>query len=245
MHRPVGKPLKINSEIIEKLRGALIVSSQASVGEPLCAPEHICAMALSAVEGGARALRLEGADNVAYVRGKTNLPLVALTKDISVPESQRTARVYITPTFKDAQSLAQAGADIIALDATQRPRPGGDALAELIKRIHEELKKPVWADVALIDEGLAAFEAGADVISTTLSGYTTSTAGRLGRGPDMALLKELVVAVNVPVILEGQVWHPEEVTRAFKDGAFAVVVGSAITRPQLITRRFVDAIPPV
>jgi putative N-acetylmannosamine-6-phosphate epimerase len=239
----VATKLKIASDSIAQLRGGLIVSSQASDGEPLCAPEHIAAMALSAVAGGAKGLRLEGAENVEHLRPRTKLPIIALTKDKDVPEKERNKVVYITSTFDDAASLARAGADIIAVDATARPRRSGITLVELIKRIHDELKKPVWADVALIEEGLAAFEAGADIVSTTLSGYTTATASRHGRGPDMTLLRELIVAVSIPVVLEGQVWHPEEVTRAFKEGAYAVVVGSAITRPQLITRRFVDAIP--
>jgi N-acylglucosamine-6-phosphate 2-epimerase len=239
----VTATLRITSESIKKLRGGLIVSCQASEGEPLCAPEHICALALSAINGGARGLRLEGAENVRYVRSKTQLPIVGLTKAKDVPEAERESSVYITPTFEDAASLAEAGADIIALDATKRKRPGNITLAALIKRIHDELKKPVWADVALLDEGLAAFEAGVDVVSTTLSGYTTETAKRLGKGPDITLLADLAAGVNIPVILEGQVWHTEDVTKAFRVGAYAVVVGSAITRPQLITKRFVDAIP--
>jgi N-acylglucosamine-6-phosphate 2-epimerase len=234
---------KVTSESVKRLHGGLIVSCHASDGEPLCAPEHIGALALSAVNGGACALRLEGAENVAFVRQRTQLPIVALTKAKDVPELKRQQSVYITPTFADAESLARSGADIIAVDATARERPGNVTLAQLIQRIHDELKKPVWADVALLEEGLAAVLAGVDIVSTTLSGYTMETASRLGLGPDMTLLGKLIAQVPVPVVLEGQVWHPEEVTRAFKEGAFAVVVGSAITRPQLITRRFVDAIP--
>jgi N-acylglucosamine-6-phosphate 2-epimerase len=229
--------------VIEQLRGALIVSCQASEGEPLCAPEHICALALSAVNGGARGLRLEGAQNVSFVKKHTNLPIVALTKADDVPEKDRVHTVYITPTFEDAAALAQAGADIIALDATARKRPQGQTLESMVKRIHDQLKKPVWADVARLEEGIAAFKAGVDIVSTTLSGYTAETASRLGKGPDLGLLNDLVREVSIPVVLEGQVWHTEEVTSAFQAGAFAVVVGSAITRPQLITRRFVDAIP--
>lgn len=237
-------PPSIATDKIEQFRGRLIVSCQASLGEPLCSPEHICALSLSAINGGASALRLEGAENVAYVRSRVHLPIVALTKSNDVPESERLRSVYITPTFEDAASLAEAGADIIALDATQRPRPGGIDLKTLVSRIQNELHKPVWADVATLAEGLVAAEAGVNVMSTTLSGYTAETVDRPDE-PDFQLLKDLCKQTALPVVLEGRVWTPEEVTRAFRSGAYAVVVGSAITRPQLITRRFVDAIPPL
>jgi N-acylglucosamine-6-phosphate 2-epimerase len=236
-------PPKISSEVVRKLQHALIVSCQASTGEPLCSPEHICAMAMSAVNGGATALRLEGAENVARVRKQTDLPIIALTKSKSVPESARMTSVYITPTFEDAAELAAAGADVIALDATFRPRPGGATFVEIVERIRTELKKPVWADVASVDEGLRAGRLGVDVISTTLSGYTAETQNDEETGPDFELLETLANHVDIPVVLEGKVWEPEEVTAAFQLGAYAVVVGSAITRPQLITERFVKAIP--
>lgn len=232
-----------STEKIEQFRGKLVVSCQASVGEPLCSPQHIAALALSAINGGASALRLEGADNVAYVRERVSIPIVGLTKSDDVPESQRLSCVYITPTFSDASQLAAAGADIIAMDATQRPRPGGEDLVTLVARIGQELHRPVWADVSTISEGLAAADAGVHIVSTTLSGYTAQTAGRPDE-PDFDLLRDLIKQTALPVVLEGRVWTPAHVTRAFSEGAFAVVVGSAITRPQLITRRFVDAIPP-
>jgi putative N-acetylmannosamine-6-phosphate epimerase len=236
--------MTVGSQALQQLRGALIVSCQASEGEPLCAPEHIAALALSAINGGARGLRLEGADNVAFVRRKTQLPIVGLTKSKDVSEEDRFGCVYITPTFEAAQSLVEAGADIVALDATNRARPGRVQASDLIKRIKAELGVPVWADISTFDEGLAAAESGADVVSTTLSGYTSETKSPHSTGPDLKLLGELIARLKpLPVVLEGKVWYPEEVTAAFKAGAYAVVVGSAITRPQHITRRFVDAIP--
>lgn len=228
---------------ITQLEGALICSCQASAGEPLCAPEHIVAMSLSAIEGGARGLRLEGVENIEAARPRTDLPIVGLTKDVDVPAEERLKRVYITPTFQDASLLARAGCDIIALDATGRKRADGLSLSETIKKIHDELGKPVWADVSTFAEGINAAEAGADVVSTTLFGYTEETRLPKEHGPGHELLEELVTHINVPVILEGRVWNPEEVTRAFELGAYAVVVGSAITRPKLITERFVRAIP--
>lgn len=230
------------NEVLAKIKGGLVVSCQASAGEPLCSPDHILALALSALNGGAVGLRLEGAENIAAVRSKTTVPIIGLTKSDLVPDDQKLNSVYITPTFADASAIAQAGCDIIALDATSRTRPDGVSLTDLVSRIHSELNKPIWADVATLDEGLAAVEAGVDVVSTTLSGYTKETASDPESGPDMSLLRELITKQKLPVVLEGRVWNPSEVTEAFKLGAFAVVVGSAITRPQLITRRFVKAV---
>jgi N-acylglucosamine-6-phosphate 2-epimerase len=137
----------------------------------------------------------------------------------------------------------EAGADIVALDATGRDRPDGSSVTLMIERIHDQLKRPVWADVATFSEGIAAAKAGADIVSTTLFGYTEETKSPLEQGPALDLLKNLCDQLEIPVILEGRVWHPYEVTEAFEHGAYAVVVGSAITRPTLITERFVKAIP--
>lgn len=232
-------------DVVRRLQHCLIVSSQASEGEPLCAPEHICALALSALNGGAKALRLEGAENVRHLRSRVDVPIIGLTKDSSVQEKDRLSSVYITPTFEDAASLAEAGADVIAMDCTLRPRKGGATARDIIRRVHEELQRPVWADCATLEEGVAASDAGADIISTTLSGYTQETARTAIDAPDFELLRRLVEATKSPVVMEGKIWAPEEVSKAFALGAFAVVVGSAITRPQLITRRFVAAIPKV
>lgn len=230
-------------QAVKQVAGELIVSCQASTGEPLCSPEHILALALSAINGGAGALRLEGVDNIKLVRANTKLPIIGLTKDDTIAPGDRLKKVYITGSYADAESLAKAGADIIALDATGRPRPDGLSLKEQIEKIHEQLNLPVWADVSTFSEGVAAREAGADVISSTMYGYTEETVLPPEQGPSFELLKDLCQHMDCPVILEGRVWHPEEVTRAFELGVHAVVVGSAITRPQLITQRFVKAIP--
>lgn len=228
---------------IARLKHVLIVSSQASEGEPLCAPEHICAMAMSGVNGGAKGLRLEGADNIAYVRQRTKLPIVGLIKSKNVSEQDKLSTVYITASFDDAKACTDAGADIVALDATARKRLDGLSLDETIARIHQELKVPVWADISTFEEGIVARKAGADVVSTTLFGYTEQTSRDAEAPPDFELLERLCKKLDCPIVLEGRVWHPHELTRAFELGAHAVVVGSAITRPQLITKRFVAAIP--
>lgn len=228
---------------LAQLKGGLIVSSQASEGEPLCAREHICALALSGLNGGACGLRLEGGENIAYVRERTSVPIIGLTKCNDVAPENRLTSVYITPTFEDALFIAESGADIIALDATERKRPGGLLLKDLIARIHQELGKTVWADISTYEEGIRAAALGADVVSTTLFGYTQNTEAPESAGPDFDLLARLCKDLNKPVVLEGRVWEPSELNRAFMLGAYAVVVGSAVTRPQLITKRFVKAIP--
>jgi N-acylglucosamine-6-phosphate 2-epimerase len=228
---------------VSEIKGKLIVSCQASTGEPLCSPEHILALSLSAINGGAGALRLEGVENIKHVRAHTSLPIIGLTKNDDVPANERLKKVYITGTFAEAKALAEAGVDIIALDATGRPRPDGLTLAETISKIRTELNKAVWADVATFAQGLAARDAGAEIVSTTMYGYTEGTYLPAEDPPSFELLKELCQHLEGPVILEGRVWYPEEITRAFELGAYAVVVGSAITRPQLITKRFVAAIP--
>ncbi len=235
--------MKIEYDSVLKLERALIVSAQASDDEPLNSPEHLCALALSGVNGGARGLRLEGIENISFIRKQTDLPIIGLTKSLTVPDSKRLSSVYITPTFIDAEACSEAGADIIAIDATQRTRPDGLSLKQLIEMVHQKLDKAIWADVSTLKEGIAAADAGADVISTTLYGYTVETKQSSEAPPDFDLLMSLCKSINKPVVLEGRVWHPDELRTAFEIGAYAVVVGSAITRPQLITKRFVKAVP--
>lgn len=228
---------------INKLKGVLIVSCQADVGEPLCKPEIIAALSLSVLSGGASALRLEGVENVCAVRAVTDVPIIGLTKIHGLSYEERINSVYITSTFAEAKALSDAGADIIAIDATLRPRKDELSVEETIARIHSELNKPVMADLATLREAKVASDAGADILSTTLFGYTKETLAGDDVGPGFDLLTEILKYGDKPVIMEGRVWQPSEVTKAFELGAYAVVVGSAITRPHHITRRFVSAIP--
>lgn len=213
----------------------LIVSCQARADNPLYGSQFMAAMAKAAEAGGAGGIRANGPEDVAAIRAVTELPILGLYKRWLEPYE-----VYITPDFAAAQAIAEAGADILALDATPRPRPR-EGLAELIERIHTELGKPVCADVSTLEEGLRAAELGADCIATTLAGYTPYT--RKTEGPDFTLLRELVQALAVPVLAEGRFWTPEQVGRAFELGADAVVVGTAITNPREITRRLVRSVP--
>lgn len=226
---------------LEALRGGVVVSVQAAQGEPLDRPEILCALAESALRGGACAVRMAQPDNMRYFkRQHPQVPVIGITKPHQIPENAH-EMVYITPGLVDVQSIAGC-CDIVALDATRRPRPSGETLAEIVAQARAAYPDLLlMADVATLEEGLNAQALGFDVIGTTLSGYTTGTLARKDQGPDFELLQRLLAAVEIPVIMEGRLWEPAEVAKAFSLGAFAVVIGSAVTRPHEITRRFVEA----
>lgn len=219
------------------IRSGLIVSCQAGADSPLHGPQMMAAMAQAAVEGGAVGIRANGPDDIRAVKAVVEAPIVGIFKYV-VPGYD----VYITPDLERAAQVAQAGADVIALDATSRPHPEGTATA-FIRLVKESLHLPVFADVATLEEGVAAAAAGADYVGTTLSGYT-GTHPYAGAGePDLGLVRDLARTLDTPVIAEGRYWTPELVGRAFDFGAYAVVVGTAITDPRAITRRFTAAVP--
>lgn len=200
----------------------------------------MAAMAQAAKQGGAVGIRAGTPDDVRAIRDAVpDLPLIGLWK-VVVPGYED---VYITPRLQEAVQIANAGAAIIAVDATLRPHPEGSA-ADLIRAVKETTGRLVMADIATDQDAEAAVEAGADVLSTTLSGYTDDSP-RLP-GPDLDLVRRLVArGYSVPVVAEGRIHTPEQARAALDAGAFAVVVGGAITRPQQITRRFADALAPV
>lgn len=219
--------------IIRRIRGGLIVSCQALDDEPLHGSDIMARMALAAQQGGAVGIRANSPPDIAAIRATVDLPVIGIYKDGK-------EGVYITPTLRHARAVAEAGADIIALDATMRPRPDGMTAETLIQAIKRELGLPVMADVATLEEGLAAQAAGADFVAPTLSGYTDYSPQ--SKEADFALIRELAARLDVPVIAEGRIRTPQEAREALDLGALAVVVGSAITRPQLITAEFVRAI---
>ncbi len=227
--------IKMSSDLINKLKGKVVVSVQAMPSEPLYQEVCLNAMMQSVVKGGAAALRVAGVRDVINAKKMFKIPVIGITKPGVIPSNWRDI-VYITPTIKEAKDLIQAGADIIALDGTSRPR-GEYNLKQIIKFIKIN-KKVVMADISTLTEGIAARLLGADIISTTLSGYTQFSPA--SDEPDFKLLEGLVKALDCPVVLEGRIWTPEQVDRAFEIGAHSVVIGSAITRPQLITKRFVN-----
>ncbi len=211
--------------------GDLIVSCQADETSPFNAPALIWAFALAALQGGAAGLRLEGAANIRAVRPVTELPIVGLIKRRGVFE-----HVYITPEKGDVTAVAEAGADIVAFDATLRERPV--SVAELVREVHAH-GLIALADVATVEDAEHALSAGADLVSTTLSGYTDSSPQQ--DGPDFALISALA-ARNITPLAEGRIRTPAEAAEALRHGALAVVVGGAITRPELLTARFAAAL---
>lgn len=225
------------NDILNRIKGTVVVSVQAMPNEPLYLEQCMIGMMKSVVNGGAGALRLAGARDVKNAKKLFNLPIIGLTKPNIIPKNYKEL-VYITPNIKDVIELVEAGADVIATDATQRKRPNNEKLQDLIKYIHIN-RRLAMADISTLEEGLNAKELGADIISTTLAGYTLESANSPANEPDFELLKQLVEQTQLPVVLEGRIWEPEQVNKAFELGAHCVVIGSAITRPQLITKRFV------
>lgn len=225
------------NDILNRIKGTVVVSVQAMPNEPLYLEQCMIGMMKSVVNGGAGALRLAGTRDVKNAKKLFNLPIIGLTKPNIIPKNYKEL-VYITPNIKDVIELVEAGADVIATDATQRKRPNNEKLQDLIKYIHIN-KRLAMADISTLEEGLNAKELGADIISTTLAGYTLESANSPANEPDFELLKQLVEQTQLPVVLEGRIWEPEQVNKAFELGAHCVVIGSAITRPQLITKRFV------
>ncbi len=222
-------------DVIERFKGQLIVSCQAGETSPFHGPMMMAAFAWAAEMGGAGGLRVDKPCDIEACVRVSNLPVIGIYKVI-YPESE----VYITPTFKEAKAIVEAGASVIALDGTQRPRPSGETLEELIERIHSELHVPVMCDCATVEEGVKAAKAGADIVASTLAGYTTYSQKR--DGPALDVVLGLVAEQDKPVIAEGRYWRPEQARAALEAGAYAVVVGTAITAPERITQQFVKAV---
>ena len=219
---------------MDRLRGGLVVSCQARPGHPLHDPHVIGLLALCAQTGGAVAVRVNGPDDIQAAKLVVDVPIIGLHK------LRRTGtRDLITPTVRHAVDLAAAGAAIIAVEATSETP--GDPFA-LIERIRTELHLPVMADVSTVDEGLHAWDAGAQLIGSTLSGYTAHTSGEPQSGPDVALVHDLS-AKGMRTIAEGRYATTRDIEAAFDAGAWSVVVGTAITDPVAITRQLVRATP--
>ena len=215
----------------------LFVSCQALPGSPLRDPVVMTAMARAAVLGGAKGIRANGFGDIQAIRAAVDVPIIGIRKT----DNRGPDQVYITPTVETAVEVARAGADIIAIDGTSRPRPGGGTLARLIQQIHEQCGLPVMADVDTLAAGMAAREAGADLVATTLSGYTTETAASRSDGPDTDLAARLVTDLDCPIVAEGRYSTAGQLQEAMSLGVAAVVIGTAITNPTAITRGFAQA----
>lgn len=220
--------------MLDKVKGRLIVSCQALENEPLHSSFIMSRMARAAQEGGAVGIRAQGVDDIIEIKKVTGLPVIGIIK-----RNYEDSDIYITPTKKEVDELLTTGCEMIALDATNRVRPNNEDLKEIINYIKEN-NVLVMADISNYDEAVKAQEYGVDCVSTTLSGYTLYT--ETLDGPDFVLMERLVKDLKIPVIAEGKVNTPQDLKKVFELGVHSSVVGSAITRPQLITEKFVKAI---
>jgi N-acylglucosamine-6-phosphate 2-epimerase len=221
-------------QILKQVKGKLIVSCQALPEEPLHSPFIMGRMALAAKEGGAAAIRAQSVTDINEIIKVTRLPVIGLIK-----RNYKDSPVYITPTLLEVEELLTTACEMIALDMTKRVRPDKASLEELVKRVHKG-GRLVLADISTCEEGVQAEALGADAISTTMSGYTPYS--RHLEGPDVELVRELLAKVKVPVFAEGRINTPADIKTVMEAGAFAPIVGSAITRPQLITAKFAKAL---
>lgn len=222
--------------ILARLRGGLMVSCQAYPGEPMRDPHTMAQVAQACVVGGAVGIRVQGPADIAATVAVVDVPVVGLWK-------VGTSGVFITPTLGDALAVAGAGAQIVAVDGTRRPRPDGLTLAEVVRALRQYVPEVlIMADCGSPDDAAAAEQAGVDLVGTTLAGYT----GERPRtdGPDLEAVAETAQRVTCPVIAEGRYATPEQVAAALDAGAYAVCVGTAITHPTTITRRFVPPTRP-
>lgn len=221
-------------EILKKIEHGLIVSCQAYKGEPLFGKGIMVKMAQAAILGGANAIRANGISDIKDMKKELDVPIIGIIKDHidGFP-------VYITPTFSHVRAVLEAGADIVALDCTQRKRPEPlEKVFEMTRRMFPDAL--IMADIATIEDAKMIVELKPDFLATTLSGYTEETSNN--DKPDIELVRELSSLFNIPIIAEGNYWEPSQVVQAFQAGAYAVTIGSAITRPQLLTMKFSKAI---
>ncbi len=226
----MSKPIRL-----QDLKGKLIVSCQAFPGDALYGSEMMSKMAIAAKDGGAAGIRANSPEDIAAIRRAVDLPIIGLWKK----EYER-SDVYITPTLADAQAVVEAGASIVAMDSTSRMRPGGERLEDVVRQLKSSCSCLLMADVSTFEEGMDACRIGFDLVSTTLSGYTPYSLQ--SDAPDFELVEKLARSIPIPVFAEGRIQTQEEAARMLECGAYAVVIGGAITRPQMITRKFVNKI---
>ena len=223
------------TETLKRIKGGMIVSCQALEDEPLHSSTIMMRMSKAAQMGGAVGIRANTPQDCMEIKENVKLPLIAIYK-----KAHGDSNVYITPTIEEVRSLLPVNAEIIAVDATRRPRPDGKTLEEFFKEIKKVYNGLIMADISDFEEAIEAERIGFDIISTTLSGYTEYTLNR--PRPDIELIEKLKGVVKIPIIAEGNVETPELAAKCLKAGAWAVVAGGAITRPQLITKKFVDSV---
>lgn len=223
-------------EIIEKIKGGLIVSCQALEDEPLYSSFIMSKMAYAAFLGGASGIRANTVEDITAIRNEVDLPIIGIIK-----KNYGACPVYITPTMHEVDELVKANVEIIAIDATKRVRPTGETITEFFTKVRSKYENQLFmADISTIEEGILAEKLGFDFIGTTLSGYTQYTKGTVL--PDLQLLKQLKEKTNAMIVAEGGIWTPQDLKNCYQCGIHTAVVGSVITRPMLITKKFVDTL---
>lgn len=247
------------NQTVRSLCGKLVVSCQAYPGSPLYGAEFIAAFAKCAENGGAGGIRACWAENIRAVKAAVKLPVIGINK-VTSGEAMRPDRVYITPSFEAAVEVIEAGCDVLGMDMTPRGRSWSEigALVEQIKKVYPTI--PILADISTLEEGVMAEKLGADIVSTTLSGYTLASIREMDGcealfaayqktgtipefPPDYALIAALKERISVPINAEGRFWERADVQQGFAAGASMVTVGAAITAPEAIVRHFVLSIP--
>ncbi|MDY4251049.1 N-acetylmannosamine-6-phosphate 2-epimerase [Clostridium sp.] len=224
------------SKKVDSIKGNLIVSCQALPNEPLHSSFIMGRMALAAKEGGAAGIRANTKEDIAEIQSQVDLPIIGIVK-----RDYEDSKVYITPTMKEIDELMEVKPEIIAIDATGALRPGNKTLDEFFKEIKEKYPEQLlMADCSTVEEALHADELGFDFIGTTMVGYTEQSANLRIENNDFEIIREIISKAKHPVIAEGNINTPEKVKRVIELGCYSVVVGSIITRPQLITKAFVD-----
>lgn len=222
--------------VFEALKGHLIVSCQALPEEPLHSPFIMGKMAYAAKLGGAKGIRANSVADIQEIKKTVDLPIIGIIKEV-----HEHSDVFITPTMETIDALYEEGVDIIALDATSRLRPDGHTLKDIFPIIRAKYPNQLFmADTSTYEEAKEAYELGFDCLGTTLSGYTAYTKGT--SLPDVPLIQRLAKDFPIPIVAEGGIWTPEQLKDVFDAGATTAVVGTAITRPMEITKRFVQAI---
>ena len=224
------------NNVLEQMKGKLIVSCQALPEEPLHSPFIMGRMAYAAMLGGAAGIRANSVEDIKEIKKNVDLPIIGIIKRV-----MEGSDVFITPTLEEIELLYQEGVDIIALDATARVRPVGKTIQEIFPLVREKYPNQLFmADCSTFEEAKLAYELGFDCVGTTLIGYTDYTKGH--HVPDLDLIERMAKEIPVPVIAEGGIWSPDDLKAVFDHGAYTAVVGSAITRPMEITKRFIEAI---
>lgn len=224
--------------MVGEIKKHLIVSCQALEDEPLHSSFIMSRMAVAAMQGGAKGIRANSIEDIEAIKKAVPLPVIGIIK-----RDYKDSDVYITPTYEDVDHLVQVGCDIIAMDATISMRPGCISLDTFFKKVKEKYPKQLFmADCSTVEEAVHADELGFDFIGTTLVGYTSQSKGNQINADDFKIIRDILKQVKHPVIAEGNIDTPQKAKRVLELGCYSVVVGSIITRPQIITKRFTDVI---